>query len=103
MAVSGGVVAGWPGYLDRPMNIDAPGKRMEEHIHANERKGEIIYRLVDPATKRETDDERVIAVKGSPLRLEFCHHHVSVGYRMYWQRPWIPCKACFGSGWIMPP
>merc|ERR1711963_1202195 len=51
------------------------------------RKGEIIYRLVDPATKAETDDERVIAVKESPLRMEFFHRHVSDGYRMYWQAP----------------
>ena len=56
MDVSDGVVAGWPGYLDRPMNIDAPGKRMEEHIHTSERKGAIIYRLVDPATKGETQE-----------------------------------------------
>jgi len=60
---------------------------VEEHIYASERKGEIIYRLVDPVTKGETDDERVIAVKESPLRMEFFHRHVSDGYRMYWQAP----------------
>merc|ERR1719497_266929 len=36
---------------------------------------------------RETDDERVIAVKEEPLRMEFFHRHVSDGYRSYWQAP----------------
>merc|ERR1712051_19089 len=49
--------------------------------------GEIIYRKVDPETKRETDDERVIAVKEGPLRMEFFHRHVSDGYRSHWQAP----------------
>merc|ERR1719330_2106623 len=35
----------------------------------------------------ETDDERVIAVKEGPLRMEFFHRHVSDGYRSYWQAP----------------
>merc|ERR1719464_1757140 len=87
MDVSDVVVADRPGYLARSMTINATGKRVEEHIYASERKGEIIYRLVDPATKGETDDERVIAVKDSPLRMEFFHRHVSDGYRMYWQAP----------------
>ena len=56
---------------------------MEEHIYASERNGEMIYRLVDPQTKRETDDERVIAVKEGPLRMEFFHRHVSDGFRMF--------------------
>jgi len=42
---------------------------------------------VDPKTKRETDDERVIAVKEGPLRMEFFHRHVSDGYRSYWEAP----------------
>merc|ERR1712241_1015550 len=33
------------------------------------------------------DDERVIAVKEEPLRMEFFHRHVSDGYRSYWQAP----------------
>merc|ERR1711884_279471 len=53
----------------------------------NERQGEIIYRIVDPKTKSETDDERVIAVKEGPLRMEFFHRHVSDGYRSYWEAP----------------
>merc|ERR1711963_1010290 len=87
MDVSSVVVADRPGYLARSMTINPTGKRVEEHIYASERKGEIIYRLVDPVTKRETEDERVIAVKESPLRMEFFHRHVSDGYRMYWQAP----------------
>merc|ERR1712045_1020740 len=52
-----------------------------------ERKGEVIYRLVDPQTKEETEDERVIAVKEGPLRMEFFHRHVSDGFRVFWQAP----------------
>merc|ERR1719330_691671 len=87
MDVSNVVVADRPGYLARSMTINPTGKRVEEHIYASERKGEIIYRLVDPVTKGETEDERVIAVKESPLRMEFFHRHVSDGYRLYWQAP----------------
>merc|ERR1719512_684820 len=87
MDVSNVVVADRPGYLARSMTINPTGKRVEEHIYASERTEEIIYRLMDPATKAETDDERVIAVKESPLRMEFFHRHVSDGYRMYWQAP----------------
>merc|ERR1712127_15071 len=87
MDVSDVVLADRPGYMARSMTINPTGARTEEHIYANERKGEIIYRLVDPKTKRETDDERVIAVKDGPLRMEFFHGHVSDGYRSYWQVP----------------
>jgi len=69
------------------MTINPTGANVTEHIYANERQGEIIYRIVDPKTKSETDDERVIAVKEGPLRMEFFHRHVSDGYRTYWQAP----------------
>merc|ERR1712127_462096 len=75
------------GYLARTMTINPTGAKVHEHIYASERKGEVIYRVVDPATKKETDDERVIAVKEGPLRMEFFHRHVSDGYRTYWQAP----------------
>merc|ERR1719203_2684437 len=87
MDVSDVVAVDRPGYLARSMTINPTGKRTQEHIYANERKGEMIYRIVDPETKRETDDERVIAVKEGPLRMEFFHRHVSDGYRSYWQAP----------------
>jgi len=87
MDVSDVTVADRPGYLARSMTINPTGARVQEHIYASERKGEIIYRIVDPATKRETDDERVIAVKEGPLRMEFFHRHVSDGYRTYWKAP----------------
>ena len=45
------------GYLTRSMIINPTGKRVEEHIDASVRKGEMIYRLVDPQTKRETEGE----------------------------------------------
>merc|ERR1712176_1048464 len=66
-------------------------------IYANERTGEMIYRIVDPGTKRETDDERVIAVKEGPLRMEFFHRHVSDGYRSYWQAPLDSVKQMVGE------
>jgi hypothetical protein len=87
MDVSNVVVADRPGYLARSMTINSSGATVQEHIYASERKGEIIYRIVDPGTKRETDDERVIAVKDGPLRMEFFHRHVSDGYRTFWQAP----------------
>merc|ERR1719512_497670 len=93
MDVSDVVVADRPGYLERSMTINPTGKRVQEHIYASERKCEIIYRIVDPETKRETDDERVIAVKEGPLRMEFFHRHVSDGYRSYWQAPGDSVKA----------
>mmetsp|Transcript_51574 Transcript_51574/g.154136 ORF Transcript_51574/g.154136 Transcript_51574/m.154136 type:complete len:302 (+) Transcript_51574:2-907(+) len=71
--------------LARSMNINSTGDRVQERIYASERKGEMIYRIVDPEDKRETDDERVIALKEGPLRMEF--RHVSDGYRAYWQAP----------------
>merc|ERR1719210_389233 len=87
MDVSNVVVADRPGYLARSMTINSSGATVQEHIYASERKGEIMYRIVEPGTKRETDDERVIAVKEGPLRMEFFHRHVSDGYRSYWQAP----------------
>merc|ERR1712127_1115027 len=85
--VSNVSVADRPGYLARSMTINPTGAKVHEHIYASERKGEVIYRIVDPATKKETDDERVIAVKEGPLRMEFFHRHVSDGYRTYWKAP----------------
>ena len=67
MDVSDVIVVDRPGYLARSMIINPTGKRVEEHIYASECKGEMIYRVVDPQTKCETDDERVIAVKEGPL------------------------------------
>merc|ERR1712038_2128134 len=85
--VSNVSVADRPGFLARSMTINPTGANGTEHIYANERQGEIIYHIVDPKTKRETDDERVIAVKEGPLRMEFFHRHVSDGYRSYWEAP----------------
>merc|ERR1740116_59941 len=87
MDVSNVTVVDRPGFIARSMTINPNGKRSEEHIYANEKTGEMIYRQVDPDTKQETEDERVIAVKESPLRMEFFHRHVSDGYRVYWQAP----------------
>ena len=67
MDVSDVVVADRPGYLARSMIINPTGNRVEEHIYASERKGEIIYRVVDPATKRETDDERLSQLRRAPF------------------------------------
>mmetsp|Transcript_50457 Transcript_50457/g.161505 ORF Transcript_50457/g.161505 Transcript_50457/m.161505 type:complete len:670 (-) Transcript_50457:171-2180(-) len=95
MDVSDVTVVDRPGFLARTMIIKATNKRVEEHIYARERQGEMVYRVVDSTTKRETDDERVIAVKESPLRLEFFHRHVTDGYRAYWQTPLEPVEQMF--------
>lgn len=87
MDVSDVTVADRPGFIARGLTINGKNQRVEEHIYINERKGEIVYRVVDSKTKRETDDERVIAVKEEPLRLEFFHRHVTDGFRTYWQAP----------------
>jgi len=75
------------GFLWRSMMVKSSGNVVIEHIYCKERRGEMIYRVVDFKTKRETDDERVLAVKEEPLRLEFFHRHRSDGYRSYWQAP----------------
>jgi len=93
MDVSDVVVADRPGFLARSMTINPTKERVHEHIYANERTGEIIYRKVDAETKKESDDERVIAVKDGPLRMEFFHRHVSDGYRSYWQAPLASVKT----------
>ncbi len=46
------------------MTINPTGAKVHEHIYARERTGGRIYCKVDPSTKKETDDERVIAVNG---------------------------------------
>ena len=81
MDVSDVTVVDRPDCLTRSMIIKPTGKRVEEHIYASEHEGEMIYRLVD------ADDERVIAVKEGPLRMEFCQCHVSDGFRMLWKLP----------------
>merc|ERR1712037_917582 len=63
------------------------GNRSEQHIYTNEKTKEMIYRKVDPNTKREMEDERVIAMKENPLRMEFFHRRASNGHRVYWQMP----------------
>jgi len=45
------------------------------------------FTVVDGRTKRETDDEKVMAVKQRPFRIEFFHRHVSDGYRKFWPAP----------------
>merc|ERR1711884_663942 len=66
MDVSNVTVADRPGFLARTMTINPTGANVTEHIYA---------------------DERLIAVKEGPLRMEFFHRLVSDGYRTYWQAP----------------
>ena len=47
---------------------------------------------MDPQTKKETDNGRVIAVKENPLRIESFHRHVSDGFQMFWKVPVGPVK-----------
>jgi len=87
MDVSNVTVEDRRGFLWRKMTVRASNKTVVEHIYANERKGEMVYRVVDPATRRESEDERVVAIRSNPLRLEFYHRHTSDGYRSYWHAP----------------
>merc|ERR1719237_1892677 len=80
-------VTGHPDFIACSLINNSNGKRSEQHIYANEKTKEMIYRKVDPDTKRETEDERVIAVKENPLRMEFFHRRASDGHRVYWQMP----------------
>merc|ERR1712032_1486404 len=76
-----------PDFVACSLINNSNGKRSEQHIYANEQTKEMIYRKIDPDTKRETEDERVIAVKENPLRMEFFHRRASNGHRVYWQMP----------------
>ena len=78
------VAADRPGYVARSMTINSTDKRVKEHIYANKCKDEAIYRLIDPETKKESEDERVIAVKKT-LEVRVFHRHVSVGFRVFRQ------------------
>ena len=57
------VAAERPGYLARSMTINSTDKRVKEHIYASKCKGEAIYRPINPETKKESEDERMTAVK----------------------------------------
>merc|ERR1712012_617522 len=93
MDVSDVSVTDCKGFLSRVMTVNASGKVVTEHIYASERKGEMVYRVVDAASgMRETEDERVIAVKDEPLRLEFFHRNTKDGYRVMWQAPISACE-----------
>ena len=87
MDVSNVTVADRQGFIARGMTINPTGKRVEEHIYANERTGEMVYRTVNASTKQETDEERVMAVRDSPFRIERFHWHKYGGYRQYCQAP----------------
>merc|ERR1719433_1098339 len=97
MDVKDVVVRDSPKFLARSMTVNVNGKKVSEHVYVNERRGEMIYRLVDPATRQELEDERVISVKQEPLRLEFFHRHKSDGYRSYWTAPVDVVKKLSGD------
>ena len=54
------------------MIINSTGERVEEHIYANERKGELIYRSVDPQTKVETENDSAMPVLEAPSLIWEC-------------------------------
>merc|ERR1719216_302707 len=87
MDVTNVVVVDRPGYLKRSKTITATNQRVTEHIYTKEREGEMVYRMVDQSTRAELEEERVVAVKKDPLRLEFFHRHSVDGYRSFWQAP----------------
>merc|ERR1712113_219901 len=81
------------GFLVRSMTINATGKTVEEHIRSDKSKGELTFRLINNFTKQETGEERVIALKMQPLRLEFYCRSVSTGVRLHWAAPVGPLQA----------
>uniref|UniRef100_A0A7S4T1J3 Alpha/beta hydrolase fold-3 domain-containing protein n=1 Tax=Alexandrium monilatum TaxID=311494 RepID=A0A7S4T1J3_9DINO len=81
------VVADRVGYIARALTVTSTGRRVTEHIYSNERSHEMVFRVVDGVSKRETNHERVIAIKESPVRLEFYQRHAADGCRTYWQAP----------------
>merc|ERR1719223_2660874 len=75
------------------MTINATNVHVEEHVRSDKSRGEMTFRLIDPQTKAETGEERVIAMKGAPLRLEFFGRNVSTGMRVKLSTPLAPAKA----------
>merc|ERR1719323_2859704 len=92
------------GFLVRTMTINATGKVVEEHIRTDKSKDEMTFRLMDIFTKQELGEERVIAMKMQPLRLEFFCRSVNTGVRLHWAAPvaavqaMIPKLAQYGAG-----
>ena len=68
--VSDASVVDRPSYLARSVIINHAGNRVGS-TSCQQRKGEIIYRLVDPQAKNETDDRRLIAVGKTYYALSF--------------------------------
>jgi len=91
--VSNVVCTDGAGFLVRRMTINATGKTVEEHIRSDKIKGELTFRLMDMYTKQEVGEERVIALRMQPLRLEFYSRSVSTGARLHWAAPVAPLQA----------
>merc|ERR1712032_336603 len=87
MDASNVTVTDRPDFIAHSITINPHGKLSEEHIYANRVTGEVTYRTIDPDTKRAMEDERVIAIKENPLRMEFFHRRALNGHRVYWQMP----------------
>merc|ERR1712048_1109236 len=114
--VSNVVCTDGAGFLVRRMTINATGKTVEEHIRSDKIKGELTFRLMDMYTKQEVGEERVIALRMQPLRLEFYSRSVSTGARLHWAAPVAPLQAMMpklvqfggssqqvvGQGWTSP-
>merc|ERR1719210_1817244 len=117
--VSNALCTDGAGFLVRRMTINATGKTVEEHIRSDKIKGEMTFRLMDMYTKQEVGEERVIALRMQPLRLEFYSRSVSTGARLHWAAPVAPLQAMMpklvqfeamtaaptqvvGQGWISP-
>ena len=92
--VSDVTVVDRPSYLARSMIINPTGKRVQSTSY-QQRKGDMTYRLVDPQTKKEIDDGRVIAAKERPLCIEICQRHVSDGFQTFWKVPMCSVKQMF--------
>lgn len=72
------------GYVQRTMT--AGGKTISENVYAYEAQCEICYRLLDVHGK-ETDIERVVALRSHPLEFEFHCRNKADGFRIDWTLP----------------
>merc|ERR1719273_1844337 len=59
--------------------------QVNENIYADETNNEMVYRLVKNGT--ETSDERVVAMRMEPLRLEFFYRNSADNCRSFWKAP----------------
>jgi hypothetical protein len=72
------------GYVQR--SLTANGKTFTENIYEDEPSCELVYRKLD-ADGKETDIERVVALRTHPMEIEFHQRNRKDGFRVNWEVP----------------